>query len=264
MIRLPLVLALLAAMVLETGLPLLCAYRARMWLRLEWDEFVFGALTFGVAGLVILLPLVDRATRWATGRTWAETDTGLVAWAVWLAVMTAGVEQAGRYFGLRLFFKGKRRTWSRAVLFGLGYGSLQAVFLVALPTFVALGNALFLPQINPFALGLSAREALELLAAQRELEVTAVWRPLLQSAESAFLVGLQTGLSVLVLQVFSRARRAWLLCAGALHFGGQASLLLGTALSRPLPGLLGLILMTTLACWWALRLRPQRRLIIVS
>jgi len=264
LIRAPLVLSLLAAMLLEAGLPLLFAQRTRRWLQLGWDDFVFGTVTFAVAGLLVLLPVVDWASRWASGKDWAQTTSGLAIWALALALLTATVEQTGRYLGLRLLFRGVRRTWSRAVLFGLGFGGLQAIFLVALPTLVRLGNYLLLSQINPFALGMTAREAVEFLAEQRELASMAVWRPFLQGAESATMVGLQTGLSVLVLQVFSRARRAWLFYAGALHTIGQASLLLGTVYLQPWLGLLGLAAVTTIACWWALRLRPQRRLVIPS
>ena len=262
MIRLSLALALLAAMLGAAGLPLLIARQARRRLRLGWDDFANGALTFGIVGLGVLLPLVDRASRWAAARDWTDSTAGLAAWAVVLALLTAAVEQVGRYLGLRLLFTGVHRTWPRAVLFGLGYAALQAIFVVALPVFVRLGNALFVSQINPFAPGMRVSEAMEVLAQQRAITAMTVWRPLLQSAESAVMVGLQTALTVLVLQAFRRARLVWVLHAAGLHATGQASLLLGTAFSQPLLGLVGLAAVTAIAGWWSLRLRPQRKLIM--
>jgi len=262
MIRLPLVLALLVAMVLDVGLPLLAARWALRRLRLNWEPFGYGGLTFAVAGVLILIPLVNWVTHAGAGWVRAQSDGGLALWALGLAILTAFVEQAGRYLGLRLLFTGPQRTWSRVVLFGLGYGAVQAVVLAALPSFVDLGNAVLLPQLNPYTLGLTLRETMDMLAAQREVATMETWRPLLGSLESTVLVALQTGLSVLVLQVFSRARRVWLLYAGTLHTAGQASLLLGTVYLQPWLGLLGLSAAAGLAGLWALRLRPQRRLSI--
>jgi len=261
-IRLPLVLALVAALLVEAGLPLLLAVRARLWLRLAWDEFVYGVLAFAVAGLGLLLPLVAWTSRWAASHSWAQTTAGVALWALALSLLTAVVEQAGRFLGLRLLFRSAHRTWARALLFGLGFGTLQALFLTALPTFVRLGNYLLLSEVNPMALGMTAREALTLVAERREMDSMPLWLPLLQGAESVTMVGLQAGLSVLVLQVFSRARLAWLLYGGVLHAAGQASLLLGTVYRQEALGLLGLAVATGLASWWALRLRPQRRFMI--
>ncbi len=260
--RLSLVLAQLAAIVLEVGLPLLAARWALRRLHLGWESFGYGGFTFFIAGLLVLLPVVNWITH--AGARWVEGQAGLglALWAIGLAMPTAAVEQSGRYLGLRRLLTGPHRTWSRAVLFGLGYGAVQVLALSALPTFVDLANALLLPQLNPYALGLTPRETMDILAVQREVATMETWRPLLGSLESTALVALQTGLSVLVVQVLARARRVWLLYAGALHTAGQASLLLGTVYRQPWLGLLGLAVAGGMAGVWALRLRPQRRLII--
>jgi len=257
MVRVPLVLALVAALAADVGLPALAAWWAVRHLHVAWRVLGYGMLTFVVAGLVGLMPLIEWANGLAAKRSYVSTPVGLLGWILVLALVTALVEQAGRYLGLRLLFSDLRRTWARAVVFGLGYGGLRAVFWVALPAVVSLGNAILLPQLDPYSLRLSYREALNLRAMQAEIASLEVWRPLLASVESGVTVLLQTGLAVLVLQTFSRLQWRWLLYAGLLHTMGQASVLLGAAYEQPGWGLLGLTVAAAVVAYWAVRLRPQ-------
>ncbi|NPV08627.1 MAG: YhfC family intramembrane metalloprotease [Anaerolineae bacterium] len=254
--RIPLVLAFLAAISVEVGLPAVASLWAVGSLRVGWRVFGYGVLTFAVVGLVLLTPLTDWATRGPVASSWGQAHAGRLGAVVALALATAVTEQIGRYLGFRLLFRDLRRTWRRAVVFGLGYGSLQSVYLVGLPAAMALVNVIVLPQVNPSSVAQTVGELMALRAAKEHVATMAVWLPLVDGAESALTLVLQVGLSVLVVQAFLRSSRAWVLYAMGLHLAGQLGVLLGDAYSRPLLGVLVLLPVAVGAAYWALRLRP--------
>ena len=256
MVRVPLVLAFLAAIALQIGLPTLASVWAVTRLKVGWAVFGYGVLTFAVVGLALMVPLSSWYARSPAGASWVAARIGLVGALATLGLVTAVAEQVARYLGFRLLFRDVRRTWRRAVVFGLGYGSLQSVYLAGLPAAIALANAIALPPIRPEGLGLTPQEAMSLRSAQQHIATMAGWLPLADGAESALMLGLQVGLSVLVVQAFLRASRVWLVYATGLHLAGEASVLLGEAYAQLLLGLLGLLVVTAGVGYWALRLRP--------
>lgn len=256
MIRIPLILAFLAGILLEVGVPIMASLWAVERLKVGWTVFGYGVITFALVGLGFLVPLTNWAMRRPGWLPWLVAQVGIPGSLTLVALVAALTQQVGRYLGFRILFRNLRRTWRRAVVFGLGYGSLQSVYLVGLPAVIAMADAIMLPQINPVGLSLTPQEAMDLRAAQQRMANMAVWLPLSDGAESVLTLLLQVALSVLVVQVFLRASRVWLLYAVALHLMGELAVLLGDAYAKPVWSLVALLAIAVGAGYWAFRLRP--------
>jgi uncharacterized membrane protein YhfC len=180
-------------------------------LAVGWKYFWFGALVFLVFQLLTRLPLVSvlqvtvlaPLLRSSTAFTW-----------IWLVVeaVTAGLfEEVGRYVGYRLFMRREPKTWSKAVMFGVGHEGMESVAMVALN----LVNIALLSVINVNSLPVVQRPTiLQQLAA---INAQPTWFPLLFAWERFWSFPLQVALSVIVLQVFRRHQIRWLFVAILLH-----------------------------------------------
>lgn len=251
----PLLLALAVAAVAQVALPLAAGRWARARLRTSWRPFLFGAAVFAIAQLAVRLPLLNwmRPGFRADGSGMEQA----LLWAVWVAASLALVEQAGRYLGYRAFLRrGLRRNWANAVMYGLGHGALESIFLFGIPTLIALVNAAVLPQVSPTALGLSWSETRWVIATQRQIALMEPWPPLTQALERALVLVVQAGLAVLVLQVFLRASWRWLGYALGLHFVVGLAPALSAGRFGEAATLAVLAATAAVTGYWALRLRP--------
>jgi hypothetical protein len=147
--------AVLGGMVV--AFPLVLALVARRRLGVGWRYFAYGALIF------VLFEIATHV--WLNGGNWAPILQGraggskalfivlLFAWA-----LSSGVcEEVGRYVGYRVFMSREEKTWSKAVMYGLGHGGIE--------TILQNGLGLIVPAALGFAVGAPA-----LLAAQVELK----------------------------------------------------------------------------------------------
>jgi uncharacterized membrane protein YhfC len=108
------------AVVFVIGYPLAFGVMVRKKLAVGWKYSWFGALVFLVFQLLTRTPLVmvlqatvlTRLLRTSIAFTW-----------IWLLILalTAGLfEEVGRSVGYRLLLRREPKTWSKAVMFGLG------------------------------------------------------------------------------------------------------------------------------------------------
>jgi uncharacterized membrane protein YhfC len=195
--------------------PLILGGIARNKLAVGWKYFWFGALVFLVFQLLTRLPLVivlqetvlAPLLRSSTAFTW-----------IWLAVLavTAGLfEEVGRYVGYRLFMRREPKTWSKAVMFGLGHEGLESMVLIGGAHVLTLLNIAILSAINVNSLPIAQRQAvIQQFAA---INAQPFWLPLLAAWERLWSVPLQVALAVIVLQVFRRHQMRWLFLAILLH-----------------------------------------------
>jgi uncharacterized membrane protein YhfC len=195
--------------------PLILGGIARKKLAVGWKYFWFGALVFLVFQLLTRLPLaivlqntvLAPLLRSSTAFTWT-----------WLAVLavTAGLfEEVGRYVGYRLFMRREPKTWSKAVMFGLGHEGLESMVLVGGAHALTLVNIAIFSAINVTSLPAVQRQVvLQQFAA---INAQPVWFPLLAAWERLWSVPLQVALAVIVLQVFRRHQMRWLFLAILLH-----------------------------------------------
>ena len=248
--------AFVIALLVEIPLPFVVGFWVEGKLDVPWRAFWYGALVYGLAQLALRIPLLSLV-----GPKVAPADgdgfAAILAWTVVLAGSTALVELAARYLGYRYLFRGLGRTWQGGVMFGLGMGTLESLFLVGLPTLLTFANALSLPGMDPVAQGFDAEQTVQLREAQAQLATLSAWMPLSAAVERLLTLLLQMALAVLVLQAFTRSSRRWLWYALAVQFGVGLMATLASTYGSILLAEVLLALSAAGCAYWALRLRPS-------
>ena len=195
--------------------PLVLALIARRRLGVGWKYFWFGALVFLVVQLLTRVPVVTVLQDTVLAHLLKTSQTFVWTWLVILALTAALFEEVGRYLGYRLFMGREQKTWSKAVMYGLGHGGLESMVLVGGSILLTLINVLVTSTLNLNMLPLSEhRLIVQQFAA---LNAQPLWIPLLGAWERLWTVPFHVAMSVVVLQVFRRKNIAWLLLAIALH-----------------------------------------------
>lgn len=202
--------------VLAVGYPFLLGGIARKKLAVGWKYFWFGVLIFLVFQVLTRLPLIAVLQNTVLAPFLRSGTAFIWIWSVVLAVTAGLFEEGGRYVGYRLFMHREPKTWSKAVMFGLGHEGLESIVLV-------VGGGPILTLLS--AAMLAARGVSSLPAAQRQaalhlfatINAQPVWLPLLSFWERFWSFPLQVMLSVIVLQVFLRHQKRWFFLAILLH-----------------------------------------------
>lgn len=195
--------------------PLVLGAIARKKLAVGWKYFWFGALVFLVFQLATRVPIVTVLQATVLAHLLRTSVVFTWTWLVILAV-TAGIfEEVGRYVGYRLFMRREPKTWSKAVMFGLGHGGLESMVLVGGQILLTLLNIVILSAIGVNALPAAQRHVvMQQFAA---INAEPFWLPLLAAWERLWTIPLHVALSVIVLQVFRRQQIGWLFLAISLH-----------------------------------------------
>ena len=195
--------------------PLVLGAIAHRKLAVSWKYFWFGALVFLVFQILTRIPIV--AVLQATVLMHLLTTSTTFTW-IWLVILaiTAGLfEEVGRYVGYLLFLRREPKTWSKAVMFGLGHGGLESIVLVGGQIILTAINAIMLSGVNVNTLPAAQRQGvLQLFAA---INAEPFWLPLLAAWERLWTIPLHVSLAVIVLQVFRRQQIGWLFLAILFH-----------------------------------------------
>jgi uncharacterized membrane protein YhfC len=166
----------------------------------SWVVFVLGSVVFlgSLARIPLNLVVQNSLENHCSG------SALLVTGAFFLSVTVGLFEEGFRFLGYKYLFRKDKRDWKHGLLYGAGHGATEAVVMAA------SGHLL---------MGLLLMSAPGLLPSQvaAEISTTPVYMPLLEAIERAFILCVQIGLSVLVLQCFSRNSLQYLWYAVALH-----------------------------------------------
>lgn len=236
---------------LALGAPVLLA--AWLWRRLGANPvgWAIGATTFFVSQVVLRLPWQIPLGLWLA----KQHPEPAAQWA-WLAAsaFSAGLfEETGRYVTYR--FAWRDRTATGALMLGAGHGGLESMLLVGLNLVVSM--VLYVGLTHGYTLGLGP-EKLEPVR-QQFAQLTPVLA-LAGGVERVSSMAVHCGLSVLVLQCFTRSSRWWLI--GAIGFHGLSNLV-GVAAAKelgiwPAEGVIACFALA--AVWWTVKLvRTDRR-----
>lgn len=252
----PLVVATLAfAAAAALGGPVVLAWWWRRRSGAPWSAFGWGMLVFFVSQCVLRLP-------WQIplGIALAPRLRGSVALsAAWIFVsaLTAAVwEECGRWAGYKWLVK-RERTFRVGVMYGLGHGGIEAILLAGLSLAGTLVVYVLLAAHVPLALPAEARA--KLVAALSALGPT---DGLAVGAERAMATTCHVAMSLVVLQVFVRGSRAWLLLAILFHFLVDFTSVAGAAALKehgPLVRELAVLPSAIAAAWIIARLRAHAR-----
>lgn len=242
--------------------PLVLAVIAHRRLHVGWHYLAYGAIVFFVFQLATRVPAVQLIQAALADQLKASPT---LTWA-WLAVLalTAGLfEEVGRYFGYRVLMRREDKTWSKAVMYGLGHGGFESIVLVGGMMLVGIIN------LWSFANGGFAQlpEDQKALAAQQlqTLNAQPGWMALLGGWERLWTVPVQVAFSVVVLQVFRTGKLIWLLWAIMGHalvdlvaVGLQQMLGAGAASSLIIEGVIAVFgLLAVWIIWWLRDAPPE-------
>jgi uncharacterized membrane protein YhfC len=184
------------------------------------DAFGWGMVVFAVA-------LILRVWQFPLGRWIHSAHPSWTTWFVMFSACTAGVfEEVGRWVGYRTVLRAER-TQRVAVMYGLGHGGCESILLVGLPM-VGLLVAWALAAHGRMDPGPATH------AIQQQLEALGAWGVQLAVLERASAMVLHVGLSLIVLQTFTRGDSVWLLVAIVTHAVLDAA---AVVLNRHVPAL---------------------------
>jgi uncharacterized membrane protein YhfC len=211
--------ALLVMAVVATVFVIACPFIlgaiAHKKLAVGWKYFWFGALVFLVFQLLTRLPLVTALQKTVLASLLRTSTAFTWTWLVVLAVTAGLFEEVGRYVGYRLFMGREPKTWSKAVMFGLGHEGLESIVLVGGQIVLTLLSIAIL-----FIINVNSLPAAQRLAAMQQvaaINALSVWLPLQAIWGRLWSFPLQVALSVMVLQVFRQHQMRWLFLAILFH-----------------------------------------------
>ncbi len=203
------------AAVLVIVLPFILGMIARKRLGVGWKYFWFGAVVFLFSQLLTRVPLVIVLQATVLAPLLHSSTTFVWIWIVILAVTAGLFEEVGRYVGYRVFMGREPKTWSKAVMFGLGHEGLESMLLIGGQLALSLVNLIILTTIPVDSLPAAQRPAIVRQIAA--INAQPFWFPLLSAWERLWSFPLQVALAVIVLQVFLRRQLRWLFVAILCH-----------------------------------------------
>lgn len=249
------------AILFQIFYPIALAVAARRRLKIGWRYFGYGALVFLLSQLLTRLPLV-QVVQVAIAPQLESSQSLAIAWIAVLSFTAGLFEEIGRYLGYRWLMKREKKTWRKAVMYGLGHGGLESMLLVAGLSVVGLISLLSLS-----AIGLEAVPAEQQALVQQQLqEISSLpsWSPLLGAWERLWVIPVHVAFSVLVLNVFRRGSLNWLWLSILAHTLVNF-VLIGTPLILGLEGLSAMLLTEgfvtifgIISLWWIWQERPRR------
>jgi len=190
----------LLAGILELLLVIGAAFYIRKKYGVPWIFLVFGAIMFVLSLFRIPLNYVVQSS--LQGYLFG---TALLVVGVLFPSVTAGIFEEGcRFLGYKYFFKLEDRNWPNGLMYGAGHGGIEVILLVA-------ANHLLLFVFLSYAPGILPANVLG------EIQALPAYMPLVATLERVFVMCIQIGLSILVLQCFLRGSRKYLVYAVGLH-----------------------------------------------
>ena len=194
--------------------PLILAIIAHQRLKVGWKYFGFGMLIFLIFQLVSRVPVVTILGSVLAPQL-KSSSAFLYTWIVILAITAGLFEEVGRYVGYRWFMRREEKTWSKAVMYGIGHGGLESMVLIGGGTLLTVLNVIVLSVTNLNSLPASQHA----LIVQQFAAINAQpwWLSLAGLWERFWTLPIHIGLSVVVLQVFRRNSIVWLWLAVLAH-----------------------------------------------
>ncbi len=182
-----------------------------------WRALWTGALVFFVSQVVLRVPWQAPLAMYLSKKTGGSGAlwTGFLL----LSCLTAGLfEETGRYVAYRTLLKNEHNTRA-GVFYGIGHGGIESILFVGL-SLVGILVAVQLAAAGAIPPGPG------LDAMKKQVADLTPANGLAAGFERVSAMGLHVGLSLLVLQVFTRGGLRWLWVAIALHAGTNAAAVL--------------------------------------
>lgn len=196
---------------LSLGLAALICLLGPVALGLWWEQRTGTPISvFGWGMLVFAVALLLRGWQFPLDR-WVHADHARWMTPVLLAQsLTAGLfEETGRWIGYRTALRG-RYTRRVGIMYGLGHGGCESMLIAGIPL-----AGLLIAWVLAAQGRIPSGPALEAL--RQQTETVAAWGVQLAVVERAAAMALHVGLSLIVLQCFTRGSIGWLALAIGIH-----------------------------------------------
>jgi uncharacterized membrane protein YhfC len=176
-----------------------------------------AAAPFGWGMAAFAGALVLRLWQFPLSRWVHKSHPASVTGFLLLSACTAGVfEEVGRWVGYRTVLQAER-SQRVGVMYGLGHGACESILLVGgLPMLGLLVAAMLAAQGRIPAGSMT-------LALQQQIEALGAWGLPLAVLERASAMAIHVGLSLIVLQTFTRGGAGWLALAVVIHTAVDAA-----------------------------------------
>jgi len=194
--------------------PIVLAILANRRLKVSWRYFGYGALIFFLFQIITRVPLVIFIQRAIAPQLQASLPLR-ITWYIVLALTAGLFEEIGRYIGYRWLMRREEKTWSKAVMYGIGHGGLESMLLVGGQLLLALFNIVLI-SFAGFRI-LSTAQRIGVIEQFAAINGMPAWTALLGGWERVWTMPFHIAMSVLVLQVFRRQNMLWLWLAVLLH-----------------------------------------------
>ncbi len=205
------ILAFIISLLIQVGYPLAAILVFRRHTRTPWPLFAYGALIFAVFQLFTWLPLsIFLDAIWGES---LKTAWGAFAWLMTMALLTALIEESGRWLGYRFLFRrgNYRLIWRNGVAYGLGHNALETMWLIAGLTFIGFVTYLIMGRMDPLALvqqlspGAGTAEA----AMLHEIANVSWVQPLIVAFERILALPHQVAWALLVMESLASGQKRW-------------------------------------------------------
>lgn len=206
----------IAAIIVEIGLPMLLAVLIIKKFKVSWIVVLTGVLTF-IGSQVVHIPLLQLpALLQKLGVPVAQPQEWPIVWyAVFLGFMAGICEETARWVGYKIL-KGKASSYKSAFAAGIGHGGVESVIVGVL----VLVNLIFFLVFNPEAMLASgeAEGTVQMLISQSAQFWTSPWHLALAGAfERVIAISAHLFMSVLVWKSVQQKSWLWFLAAVAFH-----------------------------------------------
>ncbi|UCG23777.1 MAG: YhfC family intramembrane metalloprotease [Chloroflexota bacterium] len=213
---------------LMISMPLLLGWLIARRRHVSWRLFVIGAVTF-VLSQVVHIPFNYLVSTNLPSQITQLPDTALLLLSALFLGLSAGIfEEGARYLSFR-FWAADARTWGRGLMVGAGHGGAESILLGllgALNVWILFGyQAGFFQTLIPEEQAPQVQEVLLQMASIPWFEA------LFGALERLFVLCIQMGLSLMVMQVFIRGRVIWLVLAIVWHALIDAAAVMALSLS---------------------------------
>ncbi len=204
-------LAFVISLIVQVGYPLAAILYFRRRTRTPWILYAYGALIFAVFQLFTWLPLsVFLDVIW--GET-LKSAWGAFTWLMATALLTALIEESGRWLGFRFLFarSNHRLTWRNGVAYALGHNALETMWLFAGLTFIGFVTYLIIGRMDPLALvqQMSGEAGAAEAATLYELATVSWTQPLTVALERILALPHQVAWALLVMESLASRQKRW-------------------------------------------------------
>jgi len=207
-----LIVTITISLLVTIGLPIAAGFWLNNKFQVPWRVILYGGLGYFIVQALITLAFTGFNTLVQNG-TLALTDAGVNTAQIFLSVFLAALLGVlVRWLGMK-YLKEDLDNLEAAYGIGVGYGGTESIMLVGLPLLTTFITMLSNMNIDPQTSNLDPAVIQQI----EELWQVPAYIPLVGSLERIAAFVMHIAVTILILQVFTRGSKLWLLAAFGLE-----------------------------------------------